>query len=173
MSCSPYLSTGDDIIIQLSCYLTPKAFQSFDASSQVQLSMFGISKTAMKVPIFDKGAETDSERLMKERRLAIISLFRALGIAPARSSLSKTTEILGGEENARDLIAQSAAQDDQPPSSTGDEENEADADEPKEVSDRLLDNLYEKAQMMDSKLDQMDPPDTIALNLRSYQKQVG
>jgi hypothetical protein len=80
---------------------------------------------------------------------------------------------LGGEENARDLIAQSAAQDDQPPSSTGDEENEADADEPKEVSDRLLDNLYEKAQMMDSKLDQMDPPDTIALNLRSYQKQVG
>lgn len=171
VSCSSRLSTGDDIIIQLSCYFTPKAFEAFDASNEIQLSMFGISKSTSKVPIFDKGAETDSEKLMKDRKLAIVSLFKALGIAPAQSSLSKAKDILGGEDNVRDLILQSAAQEEKQTSNT-DEDNEVTEDEVKEVSDSRLDNLYEKAQMMDSKLDQMEPPDTISLNLRSYQKQV-
>jgi hypothetical protein len=108
---------------------------------------------------------------MKERRLAIISLFKALAIIPARSSLSKTNEILGGEGKVRDLIAQSAAIEDKVPTNDEDAEESAE-DGPKEVSDNRLDNLYEKAQMMDARLDEMEPPDSIALNLRSYQKQV-
>jgi DNA repair protein RAD5 len=171
VACNPYLSTGDDIIVQLSCYFTDKAFEAFDASNQAQLSMFGISRSTSKAPVFDKGAETDAERLMKERRLAIISLFKALAIIPARSSLSKTNEILGGEGKVRDLIAQSAAIEDKVPTNDEDAEESAE-DGPKEVSDNRLDNLYEKAQMMDARLDEMEPPDSIALNLRSYQKQV-
>jgi DNA repair protein RAD5 len=173
ISCNPVLSTGDDIILQLSCYFAPKAFTAFDNSNQAQLSMLGIPRSTSKAPIFDKGAETDSERLMKERKLAILSLLKALGATPTQSSLSKTNDILGGEEKVRELINQSAAQDDQQPNSSNDEdEGESATDEVKEVSDNRLDALYEKAQMMDSNLDEMETPDTIALNLRSYQKQV-
>ncbi|KAI9289338.1 SNF2 family N-terminal domain-containing protein [Umbelopsis sp. AD052] len=172
ISCNPVLSTGDDIIVQLSCYFTPKAFASFDASNQAQLSMLGIHRSSSKTPIFDKGAETDSERLMKERKVAILSLLKALGLSSIRSSLSKTNEILGGEETVRELINQSAAQDDQQHSSgTNDEEGESAEEEVKEVSDNRLDALYEKAQMMDSNLDEMEAPEDVALNLRSYQKQ--
>ncbi|KAG2188307.1 hypothetical protein INT44_001060 [Umbelopsis vinacea] len=172
ISCNPVLSTGDDIIVQLSCYFTPKAFACFDASNQAQLSMLGIHRSSSKTPIFDKGAETDSERLMKERKVAILSLLKALGLSSIRSSLSKTNEILGGEETVRELINQSAAQDDQQHSSgTNDEEGESAEEEVKEVSDNRLDALYEKAQMMDSNLDEMEAPEDIALNLRSYQKQ--
>lgn len=171
VACNSYLSTGEDIIVQLSCYFTEKAFAAFDASDQAQLSMFGISRSTSKAPIFDKGAETDAERLMKERRLAIISLFKSLAIVPVRSSLSKANEILGGEGNVRDLIAQSAATEDKAPANEEDADETAE-DETKEVSDNHLDNLYEKAQMMDAKLDEMEPPDSIALKLRSYQKQV-
>jgi DNA repair protein RAD5 len=159
--------------VQLSCYFTPKAFASFDASNQAQLSMLGIQRSSSKAPIFDKGAETDSERLMKERKLAILSLLKALSVSSIRSSLSKTNEILGGEEKVRELINQSAAQDDQQHgSSTNDEEGESAKDEVKEVSDNRLDALYEKAQMMDSNLDEMETPENVSLNLRSYQKQV-
>ncbi|CAO3676140.1 unnamed protein product [Umbelopsis ramanniana] len=172
ISCNPVLSTGDDIIVQLSCYFTPKAFASFDASNQAQLSMIGIHRSSSKVPIFDKGAETDSERLMKERKLAILSLLKTLGLTSIRSSLSKTNEILGGEEKVRELINQSAAQDDQQHGgNSNDEEGESTEDEVKEVSDNRLDALYEKAQIMDSNLDEMETPEDIVLNLRSYQKQ--
>lgn len=173
ISCNPVLSTGDDIIVQLSCYFTPKAFASFDASNQAQLSMLGIHRSSSKVPIFDKGAETDSERLMKERKLAILSLLKTLGLTSIRSSLSKTNEILGGEEKVRELINQSAVQEDQQHGGgSNDEEGEPTEDEVKEVSDDRLDALYEKAQLMDSNLDEMETPEDIVLNLRSYQKQV-
>ena len=106
-------------------------------------------------------SETDEERGLKLRRLALLQLFNAIGLHPLRSSASsRSREALIQAVQLPDKMARSSSQ-------SGTEEEE----EGEEVAEDTLNALYKKAQRYDPDMPTMDPPDTFKFELRKYQKQ--
>ncbi|RUS33812.1 SNF2 superfamily RAD5 protein [Jimgerdemannia flammicorona] len=164
--CSDRLSTGDDVLLQIRAFLLPHAF-SFDPYYRTNVAAFA------RKPIFDKVAETDLEREAKDRRVAMLALFKALGLRPVGAARPDA-----GEDAYRENLV--AADEVEGPAGSvkkelGVEEdgtNVAEAEEgEKQISEEELDNLYEKAQRFDAALPEMEPARSMVLELRSYQKQ--
>ncbi|RUP49735.1 SNF2 family N-terminal domain-containing protein [Jimgerdemannia flammicorona] len=165
--CSDRLSTGDDVLLQIRAFLLPHAF-SFDPYYRTNVAAFA------RKPIFDKVAETDLEREAKDRRVAMLALFKALGLRPVgaarpdagedayRENLVAADEVEGPAGSVKELGVEE------------DGTNVAEAEEgEKQISEEELDNLYEKAQRFDAALPEMEPARSMVLELRSYQKQRG
>jgi DNA repair protein RAD5 len=145
--------TGDNIVIQLRCFLLRKAFEPLRTPNEDRPAAWEVS-------------ETDEERALKLRRLALIQLFTAIGLDPVRSNARQAAK-------REQLLA--AAQIPDPPApkmartgssqSTGSQEDEGD------VADDTLNMLYKKAQIYDPDMPSMDPPPSFKFELRKYQKQ--
>jgi DNA repair protein RAD5 len=154
------IRTGDNILIQLRAYLLPQVFNPLTASKEDRPGVWEVS-------------ETEEERALKLRRIALLHLFNAIGLNPLRtSSMARQTS------NARDQLLQavqlpdpkgtgmsrSSSSQSSPPS--GDDDGEG-----KEVAEDTLNLLYKKAQMYDPDMPTMDAPETFKFELRKYQKQ--
>ncbi|CAO3682707.1 unnamed protein product [Rhizopus microsporus] len=79
--------------------------------------------------------------------------------------------MLGGDDTW-DMILQSINTRTEPDSLERDELQELNEDEEenKEVSDDQLNTIYERAQVFDAEIKPMEPPDTLTLQLKEYQK---
>ena len=156
------LRTGDNILIQLRCYLLPKIFKPMNLDKHERPGVWEIS-------------ETDEEKALKLRRISLLHLFKDIGLEPLQTNaMTKQTA------NAREQLIMAAQVVESPTktatgmsrsssgqSSSADNEEE----EGKEVAEDTLNLLYKKAQMYDPEMPIMDPPSTFKFELRKYQKQ--
>ncbi|KAI9023554.1 SNF2 family N-terminal domain-containing protein [Phycomyces nitens] len=159
--CSPILTIGEDIIIQLNCYFSPLSFK--DSKIDSPLNPFFQPKHM-------RTNETD-DRYSRDGALALLGILRGVGLKPSRSAI-KNMAGNGDDSQIRDLIEQAVStidQQDPKENEAGNEEEDDDGDR-KEVSDGQLDVIYEKAQMFDAQIQPMDEPDSMCLSLKPYQK---
>lgn len=155
--CDNMLKIGDDVILEIKCYLLPSAMHT---------NSFSTSYTQQsKKRSFDRSIQ-DPTIL---RKFALIQMFRNLGLRPARSAIQKL-DVVGGD-SAWDLLLQSATTKEED-SIEAEEGLDIDEEEKKDVSDGQLDTIYEKAQVFDSQIEGMNQPKTMALELKEYQKRV-
>jgi DNA repair protein RAD5 len=153
--CPPVLAIGEDMILTLKCYM-------LSAAMHTNSFMSSIIPQAKKRS-FDRSIQ-DPATL---RKLAMIQLFRNLGMRPVRSSIQRMN--VGGEDTW-DMILQTVTTREEEP--VDDDAADPDSEEKKEVSDGQLDTIYEKAQVFDAQIKPMDQPVTMALELKEYQKRV-
>lgn len=154
--CPPILKIGEDMILTIKCYMLFSAMHT-------NLFMSSVIPQAKKRS-FDRSIQ-DPVML---RKLALIQMFRNLGMRPVRSSIQRMN--VGGDDTW-DMLLQTVI--------TKEEESENDdtvdpdtEEEKKEVSDGQLDTIYEKAQVFDAQIKPMEQPPTMALELKEYQKRV-
>lgn len=152
------LQVGDDVILSIKCYLLPAAlhtasFMSNSIPSSKRKTVNG--KIQYDMPVLKK--------------LALLQMFKNLGLTPTRSAMQS----LDSSDNSLDRVIQSITSkdgdpiiDDEPAPEGMDMEEE----DKKEVTDDQLNTIYEKAQVFDSQIKPMEPPNTIKLELKEYQK---
>ncbi|KAI8886671.1 hypothetical protein K501DRAFT_321812 [Backusella circina FSU 941] len=151
--CPNQLKTGDDMIITVRCYLLAKSMHA----GSLDNNNASISKKQRSIT---KLLNTNNNDLyLTNRKIALVSLFKALGLRPTRSSIQN-------EENGWDRIIESFEIKQEEENGEGENEEE----EKKEVSDDQLNTIYEKAQVFDSEIMPMETPDTMSLELKPYQK---
>jgi DNA repair protein RAD5 len=146
--CPEKLRTGDNILIQLRCYLLPHIFDSVTSSGKDRPGTWEV-------------AETDEERELKLRRLSLLQLFQHIGLDP-----------LGGPPKPRDQVLLAAQPVDPVLNSTALSRTSSQSeDEEDTIAQDTLNALYKKAQMYDPEMRDMDPAKTFRFELRKYQKQ--
>ena len=159
--CPDQIRTGDNILIQLLCYLLPKIFDALTAKRDDE------RPTAWEI------SETEEENALKLRRLALIQLFTAIGLDPVRSNARQTAQarqqLLATAQIPEVPVTPGPAKMAQSSSSqsVGSEEE----GEGREIADDTLNMLYKKAQMYDPDMPIMEPPASFKFELRKYQKQ--
>lgn len=150
------IRTGDNILIQLRCYLLPKAFKPITASNEDRPGVWEVS-------------ETEEEKAFKLRRIGLLQLFNTIGLEPLRTStMTRQTT------NAREQLIMAAQIPDLKSfgmSRTSSSQSSQASEDDGEVAEDTLNLLYKKAQMYDPDMPIMDPPDTFKFELRKYQKQ--
>ncbi|KAG0175436.1 DNA helicase rad5 [Apophysomyces sp. BC1034] len=157
--CSPPIwKTGDDIILHMKCYMLDSAFGDPE-------TYFGKPMENRRT-VWNRGGETADEKSYNDRTLALLSIIRAVNLRPTRSSMQRMNMTIGqNEDELQDLISQSLKISPSSTESTEDRETEE-----TEVSNNDLNNIYQKAQIFDSQITEVDQPETLALTLKAYQK---
>lgn len=150
------IRTGDNILIQLRCYLLPKIFKAISSSKEERPGVWEVS-------------ETEDERALKLRRVGLLQLFSKIGLEPVQAN-----GMLGDTAGIREqLLTTAQLPEPNPPGmlrSSSSQSASSDA-EGEEVAEDTLNLLYKKAQMYDPDMATMDPPETFKFELRKYQKQ--
>lgn len=155
------LKIGEDMILTIKCYMSPMAMHTNSFMSHM-------------IPQAKK--KSNNEKLIQEvpvmRKLALLQMFQTLGLKPVRSAIQRMN--MGGD-TPYDMIIQTINTKDDDTSNEKTEEalgDEDDDEKKKEVTDDQLDTIYEKAQVFDSQITPMEQPETMALELKEYQKRV-
>ncbi|KAK4518092.1 uncharacterized protein ATC70_001443 [Mucor velutinosus] len=159
--CSPILKIGEDILLTIRCYITATGMHSASFISN------GIQQAKRK----DKSMHR--HEIPAARKMALLQMFRNLGLKPVRSAIQKMN--VAGSDEPWDALIQSVAAADVnetkiDPSSQDQALEGDDGEEKKAITDDQLDTIYEKAQMFDSQIKPADTPSTMALELKEYQK---
>lgn len=143
--CPSTLKMGDDMILMIQCYLSPIRSENFTTT----------------LPTPKKRSIQKNVDVNVLKKMALMRMFRNLALKPVRSSIQRMN--VDGDDTW-DMLLQTVAQ-----KEVVVEEGE---EEKKEVTDDQLDSIYEKAQVFDSHITAMDQPETMALELKEYQKRV-
>ncbi|KAI9250369.1 SNF2 family N-terminal domain-containing protein [Helicostylum pulchrum] len=141
--CPSTLKMGDDMILMIQCYLSPIRSENFTTT----------------LPTPKKRSIQKNVDVNVLKKMALMRMFRNLALKPVRSSIQRMN--VDGDDTW-DMLLQTVAQ-----KEVVVEEGE---EEKKEVTDDQLDSIYEKAQVFDSHITAMDQPETMALELKEYQK---
>lgn len=176
--CDSVLKTGDDILLHMNCYLRKFAFGTPNLRSTAMPTVSSSSlnkKTLHSTSAFNE----DSELAKRDRTLALLSLFRTLGLRPTQSAVQHANSDNSNTDTDNDIFEQisnsiitTATETVDSKAATEDEGNNEDDDGEKELTDGQLDNIYEKAQVFDAQITPMEQPDTLALTLKPYQQRV-
>ncbi|KAI8645409.1 SNF2 family N-terminal domain-containing protein, partial [Parasitella parasitica] len=153
----PIVQIGGDMILMIKCYITAIGMHSAAFISE------GVHQVKRK----EKSIQ--HHEIPARRKMALLQMFRNLGLKPVRSAIQKMNVTRGGE--SWDALLQSvAAIDAGEGKSDASSQKGDDGDEKKTITDDQLDTIYEKAQMFDSQIKPSDTPSTMALELKEYQK---
>jgi DNA repair protein RAD5 len=156
------LKIGEDMILSIQCYMLPRAMHTNSFMCSV-------------IPQAKKKNSSSNDKLVEEiselRKVALLQLFQTLGMKPVRSAIQRMN--INGGDTAYDMIIQTInTKEDDASKEKGEDDPLEDKDEKKEVTDDQLDSIYEKAQVFDSQITPMEQPETMALELKEYQKRV-
>ena len=156
---------NDTVYLQLRCSLLKSAFEAHGFSLQENNRMTGIFEAK----------ETDEEKNLRLRQVALVKLFDEVRLHPSRSNASKEGRQRQSLLRAAEIDRHHEKDDDtKKVKSTKDEgsspPSEA-AEDGKELEQDQLDTLYKKAQSFDFDTPAAEPADTFAMQLRHYQKQ--
>lgn len=162
------LRTNDTIYLQLRVFLQKTVFEA---------GGFVKPTDSNRETILFEAKETNEERSLRLRQVAMVRLFDEINLHPTRvnaqaekhrrQGLLKAAEI--AEKNAQQGNSSSKSQKSSavepgtPPSD--------DAEEGQELEQDQLDSLYKKAQSFDFDTPEAEPADTFAMDLRKYQRQ--
>lgn len=183
VDCPPVLTVGCDLLLDIRAYLLRNAFA---ASPDGELS-FG-NRASEDVPASVWGSETaesEDEKRLRERKMSLVRLFRACTLRPSKSNAilngHRSTENLDADammeqyggasevlESKKTVLKASPAPGQQP---TDSRSSTPEADDGTELTDNQLDSVYNRAQLHDSGLPEIEPAEGFALTLRPYQKQ--
>ncbi|PFH49678.1 hypothetical protein AMATHDRAFT_147130 [Amanita thiersii Skay4041] len=153
--CPNKLTTGATLIVTLRAYLTQNAFQPLHVTHDTEVSK----------GMFDEQMESLNERLLRERKDAILKLFDIVGLKPQKGANrkdAKSVQISSWHTAKRTPTKRKEV--------VGDGE-EIEVDDDDEFTENDLDMIYRRAQHHDNDLEEMEPKDTFELKLRGYQKQ--
>ncbi|KAG1122047.1 hypothetical protein G6F42_011846 [Rhizopus arrhizus] len=157
--CPSNLKIGEDMILTIRCYLTAAGMHS--ASSAFD----GTQKAKRK--------GIHRHEIPASRKMALLQMFRNLGLKPVRSAIQKMN-VAGGDDPWDALIQSVSAADANEIKAGSSSQEQAlegdDMEEKKAITDDQLDTIYEKAQRFDSQIQPADTPSTMALELKEYQK---
>ncbi|OCH95686.1 hypothetical protein OBBRIDRAFT_871170 [Obba rivulosa] len=164
IDCPLTLRSGVDLIVSLSIHIKASAFKPPSTSAKE------------KPPAtFNEGQETEAEQILRERKSALLNLFKNLDLKPNRGT-SITQKVPGKlDQNDLEMLTQRpGAQKGKKAVKTeivgdGEEIQVEGADD--ELSENQLNLIYKKAQQNDQSLGEMNPAETFTLTLRGYQKQ--
>ncbi|KAL9541494.1 hypothetical protein MBANPS3_009095 [Mucor bainieri] len=183
--CPSLLSIGEDMILTLRCYVTAAGMHSamFLSSNNntTQQQQRQQQQQAKKQKKRDNSSSSSSSALHRHeipaaRKIALLHMFRNLGLKPVRSAIQKMKVATtgGSAEEPWDALIQSVAESNKPEQEQQQqqllEEQGDDGEEKKAITDDQLDTIYEKAQMFDSQITPAETPATMALELKEYQK---
>lgn len=156
------LRTNDTVFLQLRCCILKSAFQS---------SGFKLTENR-STGIFEE-KETNEERDLRLRQVALVRLFHEINLLPTRS-----TETAAKHGRKSLLDAAEMAENTAKPTATSTSEANGgssppteEAEEGAELEQDQLDALYKKAQSFDFNTPEVEPADTFNMTLRPYQKQ--
>ncbi|KAF9956368.1 DNA helicase rad5 [Modicella reniformis] len=145
--------TGAEIVLIMRCYLTATAFASLGPNQRL------LSKT--NSPSFvNEALETEDELDLKHRKYAVNTMFRELALIPVA-----TNTTVGPRDQKIEIFTST------PEESSIALNDENEANEEAEVSDKELDVLYEKAQRYGRDFAPMDPPESMTYTLKPYQRE--
>lgn len=152
--CPYHLSTANDIFLHVQCYFTTKAFDN--------------------EPMMTGSPDHDDERSYKDRTLALLSIMRKTNLKATKSTVRRINMKTGvDDDETYDMITQSIANGSfMTATQHKDDDDDPDAFEEKEVSNEQLDMIYGKAQFYDDQISPMENPETMAIELKPYQKRV-
>ncbi|KAF2199211.1 hypothetical protein GQ43DRAFT_482641 [Delitschia confertaspora ATCC 74209] len=160
------IRTSETIYLQLRCYLLKTAFDKK-----------AIATVENRTTTLFEAKESDDERDLRLRQVALVKLFDAINLQPSR--VNEATE----KHKRQGLLqaAESAEQQEKKlKSKTGNTQNTqdpanssppSDDEEGEELEQDQLDTLYKKAQTFDFNTPEMESASTFTLDLRKYQKQ--
>ncbi|KAF2666961.1 DNA repair protein, RAD5 [Microthyrium microscopicum] len=159
------IKTGDDLILQLHCYLLKTAFGSFG---------FGRMDSNRERNIFE-AQESSEERDLRLRQIALVKLFEEIHLTPSsghhqdegqkREGIIQVAEKI--TEAGVQKIGDTSKQTENDPASPSSDV----AENGEELEQDQLDALYKKAQAFDFDSPEAEPASTFILSLRRYQKQ--
>ncbi|PNS19224.1 DNA repair protein RAD5 [Sphaceloma murrayae] len=158
------IRTNDTVFLQLRAFLLRK---TFDAANYVKPL-----DNNRQTGIFE-AKESEEERKLRLRQVAMVKLFSEINLAPAR--VNEMTE-----KHKREGILQAAEvaeKYDEKPKDTQTQENGGSSphseenEDGQELEQDQLDTLYKKAQSFDFNTPEMQPAETFVMDLRKYQKQ--
>jgi DNA repair protein RAD5 len=154
---------NDTIYLQLRCFALRSAFQS---------SRFKSTDNNRSAGLYEE-KETDEEKDLRIRQVALVKLFEEIHLIPTRTSettektkrqsLLKSAEMAEQNEKLRPS-KKAVGTPSSPPSSE-------EAEDGKELEQDQLDTLYKKAQSFDFNTPSAEPANTFTMDLRRYQKQ--
>lgn len=150
------ISITDNVLLSIKCYLLPAALQTstFDAPLAKRRT------AGRKAPQYD---------MPVLKKLALLQIFKRLGLTPSRSAM----QTMNDSDSSLDMVIQSITKEDGEPIKeevpVAEDMDDEDEDK-KEVTDDQLNTIYEKAQIFDSQIKPMEPPSTLTLELKEYQK---
>lgn len=157
------LHTGDTIYLQLRCYVLRTAFE---------VRKFTTSDNTEDKGLFDN-QETQEERDLQLRQVALVKLFEAINLRPTRlneatekhkrEGILQAAEMAEKEQKSKEKSGDATDAGSSPPSD--------EAEEGRELEQDQLDTLYKKAQSFDFNTPEMEPAATFSMSLRKYQKQ--
>ncbi len=75
VECPQKLSTGADLILSLSVYMKPSAFKPPKLSSDDKAKV-----------MFNEGHETEAEQILRERKRALVNLFKKIHLKPRKGN---------------------------------------------------------------------------------------
>ncbi|KAI1143634.1 DNA repair protein rad-5 [Hypoxylon sp. FL0543] len=155
------LRTNDTVFLQLRCFLMRSAFQNagFQLSDNRSTGLY-------------EEKETDEERDLRLRQIALVRLFQEINLTPSRANAAAARNARQGLLTAAEMADKKS---DNPRSGTqgtpGSSPPSEDAEEGQELEQDQLDALYRKAQSFDFNTPEAEPAETFNMTLRPYQKQ--
>lgn len=158
------LRTNDTVYLQLRCYLLKDAFEAANFVKPLddnrQTGRF-------------EARETQDERALRLRQVALVKLFDEIGLHPSRVNVTTEKHKRKGLLQAVDAAEQYEQLSTQSPKGTKpqDADNSDEAEEGQELEQDQLDSLYKKAQSFDFDTPEAQPASTFTMDLRRYQKQ--
>ncbi|KZV84501.1 hypothetical protein EXIGLDRAFT_741898 [Exidia glandulosa HHB12029] len=151
VDCPDVVRTGSNIVLRVRVYFLPAAWKKLKP----------VASSVDSKAIINEGQEMPEEQLLRERKNALVTLFKRVGLEPKtrkpKITENKVSTPKGGPRKT-ELVGE------------GDDAEEVEA-EGEELSERDLSVIYNKAQSGDARLGTMEPPSSFALTLRNYQKQ--
>ena len=144
VDCPLNLEVGSDILLQVKAYMHRAAFSS-SVSRQCHIDTSNSSSMT-------ESRESEQERLLRHRKVALQRMFRACHLTPRRRG--------SGANNASSYL---------PPRTPAKQSDEP--DDGTEISSDYLRDIYARARENPMSLPEVNPPPTFALELRPYQKQ--
>ncbi|GAA6046444.1 hypothetical protein JCM3770_004927 [Rhodotorula araucariae] len=157
VACPEKFRSGEDMQLSLTISLAKTAFTDPNTSAPEPVSH--LASATGKKGFLDDLRETDRERLLRERKKALNTLFDKADLQPYVEDGSAPT----GTQSKRAMLSRMEKGKGKGGSGSEDEEEE--------MNEIQLNLVYSKAIKNDANLPERDPPDTFALTLRPYQKQ--
>lgn len=162
------LRTNDTVYLQLRVYLLKNVFEA---------GGFAKPSDANRESAFFEAKETQEERNLRLRQVAMVRLFDEINLHPTRVNSQAEKHKRQGLLKAAELAEKNEQQGGstlKSQKSTGNESGTPpsdDAEEGQELEQDQLDSLYKKAQSFDFDTPEAQPADTFAMDLRRYQRQ--
>ncbi|KAK4698930.1 DNA repair protein RAD5, partial [Phenoliferia sp. Uapishka_3] len=159
--------TGDSVILTLNPFLSITAFSDSNVPPTVINPLLTDPTTGVKKAFHGDLKETDNEKKLRERKVAINRLFDKTSLYP--TVVAGASSGGGGGKKSKRTMLEAYSQNLHKKALEG---GEGDGEEEgKELDEGQLNQVYAKAVKNDAFLPEMEPAEGFALQLRGYQKQ--